>query len=1227
MPTQDSWGSLATRANDRVERWLQATPLDNSSAHDLIEGARSEAGGLGFARELLELVAASDDAFISALGLRRLSHDLPDGLSTRDRFALRAGSIAALGLPWAVIPLAKRWVRGRIAHLVCVATLPSDAKKTSDISGLQEALRASANPVLELDGSAVMGPRAAVKELARLRALAKMPEVEYLAVDPSRVAGGPTWDLDDRTERLAEILVDLAGDASVTLNVTRYEDLRAAVTAFLGALPNEQLDNAHVGITLPAETPESVELLNRVLVHAAKREHEGASPVEVRLTTASTVGAETITSIMNGLPVPVLGSRVERDAALLRLLAQAAGAPGVRPVIASDSPYLVAAALEISENIVVELRSGVSDELAHALRAHDVEVRTSLPLVSPDEFGAVVPRIVAIAAEAADSDSALNRQHMLDTEYLASPENRYDELATLEEVCSLASESTPGPFRTQDRGREWDPSERDSALFYRAPDHPDMRETGGLTAAVLSLNRNTDTGEIELATEPKAVPIISESGFANEPVTDPTRPENRQWFVRQLQYSEHLRQAQPAPAAPETTITNALAAAQSWTGSSHSARGRVLRRIALTSVAARDRLTAAFAATHGAPAETIDAAVNHVIDAGRYLAQLAESLEGVRGATFTPDRLALVAASDSTLSPIVLESALAALAAGSAVIITGPSSLAPLLTVVQEEWTAAGLPEGTLQFITGVEVGEISHDERVDRAITLGDRELATRVVQSRPDIRVESHFYGVGTALVTASADYEAAVEAIVQSAFTGAGTSLRGINAVLVTRRSDRFKSLLADAVRALRAGDTAIHSYDEEPSEEFFESFAGAIGASRVDGDVDVPTPPEETGRLAQDPLSLNVAPLPEPPGEAGLRALTELAPGEEWLVVPRKLDEDGLLWSPGVRLGVKRDATFWKDCVGMPVIGIVNVHSMHDAFAAQTVIGSGSTAALFSWDSAEIIPWLDRTKAASLTVNRPTTNALIERLPGGSWNGFGVAPLMGGPHQLVTLGSWKVRQGTQSSTLHLRGLEPEVQLLIELAQDSLGYEEFDRVRRAALADALTWRTQLGVARDSIGLSVEHNLLRYWPVSTHVRVAEDAALDELLRVLSAGLLVRSPIELSSGLGLPVSVLDFLQKQGIAVTVERDDDWLERIALTGPKVGSTTAERVRLIGGDRVRVAEWMGGLDRTALWAEPVTMAGPVELLTLLREQSVSIRAHRYGMGANMPDLAQWLREIGR
>jgi RHH-type proline utilization regulon transcriptional repressor/proline dehydrogenase/delta 1-pyrroline-5-carboxylate dehydrogenase len=64
--------------------------------------------------------------------------------------------------------------------------------------------------------------------------------------------------------------------------------------------------------------------------------------------------------------------------------------------------------------------------------------------------------------------------------------------------------------------------------------------------------------------------------------------------------------------------------------------------------------------------------------------------------------------------------------------------------------------------------------------------------------------------------------------------------------------------------------------------------------------------------------------------------------------------------------------------------------------------------------------------------------------------------------------------------------------------------------------------------------------------------------------------------------------------------------------------AERVRLIGGDAVRAAEWMGGLDRAALWAQPVTMAGPVELLTLLREQAVSARAHRHGLAIAVPGL---------
>ena len=229
--------------------------------------------------------------------------------------------------------------------------------------------------------------------------------------------------------------------------------------------------------------------------------------------------------------------------------------------------------------------------------------------------------------------------------------------------------------------------------------------------------------------------------------------------------------------------------------------------------------------------------------------------------------------------------------------------------------------------------------------------------------------------------------------------------------------------------------------------------------------------------------------------------------------------------------------------------------------------------------------------------------------------------------MPLGSWRIRPGTQSGTLHLRGLEPAIQQLIEAAQHLIGYESYDRVRRAALADELSWRTEYGIARDVSGLGVEHNLLRYLPVPTVIRLTDDGAIDELLRVLIAGILVNAPLAVSTGSGLPPDLHALLTVRGIDVHVESDDYWLERIAVRGARVGQLPAGRIRLIGGDPVRVAEWLGSLGGVSIWADPVTMAGPVELLSFLREQAISISAHRYGMLYRDSRLAEWLREVGR
>uniref|UniRef100_UPI000AAF51D4 hypothetical protein n=1 Tax=Microbacterium resistens TaxID=156977 RepID=UPI000AAF51D4 len=54
----------------------------------------------------------------------------------------------------------------------------------------------------------------------------------------------------------------------------------------------------------------------------------------------------------------------------------------------------------------------------------------------------------------------------------------------------------------------------------------------------------------------------------------------------------------------------------------------------------------------------------------------------------------------------------------------------------------------------------------------------------------------------------------------------------------------------------------------------------------------------------------------------------------------------------------------------------------------------------------------------------------------------------------------------------------------------------------------------------------------------------------------------------------------------------------------------RVRLIGAGARATAEAVAGSPSLAIYANPVVSAGRVELLTFLREQAVSVTAHRFG-----------------
>ncbi|KTS55510.1 1-pyrroline-5-carboxylate dehydrogenase, partial [Microbacterium testaceum] len=245
--------------------------------------------------------------------------------------------------------------------------------------------------------------------------------------------------------------------------------------------------------------------------------------------------------------------------------------------------------------------------------------------------------------------------------------------------------------------------------------------------------------------------------------------------------------------------------------------------------------------------------------------------------------------------------------------------------------------------------------------------------------------------------------------------------------------------------------------------------------------------------------------------------------------------------------------------------------------------------------------------------------------------------GGPNRLVTLGSWRPSSGgASSSTLHLRGLDSRITALIEAAQPTLSYEAFDWLRRGALSDAVAWDREFGRVKDVSRLGVERNLWRYRPADVAVRATADAAWQSVLRVLVAAVRSGSTFSLSSPVGLPAAVRHLLGDAGVAVSVESDAEWLQRLAGGIPDAETAEGDeesgvpdaadepafvaprptRVRLVGPAattaalRDAVAETVEGDVSLTVYADEVTTAGRLELLPFLREQAVSIAALRFG-----------------
>src|SRR5699024_7898334 len=247
------------------------------------------------------------------------------------------------------------------------------------------------------------------------------------------------------------------------------------------------------------------------------------------------------------------------------------------------------------------------------------------------------------------------------------------------------------------------------------------------------------------------------------------------------------------------------------------------------------------------------------------------------------------------------------------------------------------------------------------------------------------------------------------------------------------------------------------------------------------------------------------------------------------------------------------------------------------------------------------------------------AIVRRQPFGGWNRSAIGPgaKAGGPNYLHGLVNWADRPVTQASDVVL----PAAQGLLAAAPRSGGAPEW--LHRAMDSDAHAWETECGRQRAAPDLRVARNILRYLPESITIRIAGSASILSGLRVVAAGLAAGAAPDVSAEIGLPEPIVGALGDAGITYTVENVARWHERVAGLAAGQDADTSTRIRIVAAahDRELVAQETlaaaHGAPDIALYDGPVVSAGRVEMLAHLREQAVSITAHRFGTPDHLSD----------
>jgi RHH-type proline utilization regulon transcriptional repressor/proline dehydrogenase/delta 1-pyrroline-5-carboxylate dehydrogenase len=1111
-------------------------------------------------------------------------YGVPKYLGNWEQWALWLGSTIGEYIPSVVVPFVVAKLRQDTNRVI----LPGEEQEFREYIHRRrdDGIRLNLNQL----GEAILGEEEAARRLEGYLNLLARDDVEYISVKISSVFSQINLIAFDATvDEIKKRLRILYRQAMkfrfvsadgrrlpkfVNLDMEEYRDLALTVAAFKQVLDEDEFKTFRAGIVLQAYLPDAHPAQRDLTEWAMERVANGGASIKIRIVKGANLAMERVEAEWHGWEQAPYRTKPEVDANYKRMVVfgmQPEHARAVNLGVASHNLFDIAFAMLLrakylgaeqqSTNddpvswVEFEMLEGMANNQARAVKDAANGLLLYAPVVKREDFHSAIAYLVRRLDENTAPENFLHDVFDLEVGGATWEKQRRMFLDSVKQRDTVLA----GAQRRQNRATEqrtFDPN----APFENEPDTDwSLKHNANWIAEIANKWRAMIHPPIPLQIGGEFLP-----GNTNGSGSDPSRPN-----------FESYRYALASKKEIDAALNVAVEAQKTWGRINVENRKRVLIKCAEVLAQRRGELIGAMMREGGKAVPEADVEVSEAIDFANYYARTFDLSEDLTDVSHNPLGTILVTPPWNFPLAIPCGGILAALMAGNTVILkSAPEAVLTAWHLCNALWDA-GVPKEALQFLptTDDDTGKsLVTDDRVNAVILTGAYSTGQMFKSWKPHMKLFAETSGKNSLIITAMADHDQAIKDLVKSAFGHAGQKCSAASlAVLEAEVYDNtnFMRQLRDAAASLKVGSA-------------WE-------------------------------LTSSVTPIVREPSDALRRGLTQLDMGESWLLEPKMIDGNPCLWSPGIKLGVKRGSWYHRnECFG-PVLGLMRADDLDDAIDIVNDSELGLTSGLHSLDNREQDKWGEKIEVGNAYINRGTTGAIVQRQPFGGWKKsvFGNAKA-GGPNYVFSLCKWSQRVAPKLLSEWSTEVQELLSQFIEWCASNDKLSWIEKLQTAAGSFAHAWQTHFSQAYDPSQVLGESNVFRYRPIrNVMIRVGEQ---DKTVGISDTSMVWSDTVWLSAMLSALAAKTCGVEFQ-MSVASAQESDSSKRVRHLNVEDEKSFIQRIKNFERIRAtapltREANMAANDAHVLIVDSEVLLNGRLELRHYLREQAISMTTHRYG-----------------